>query len=243
MMMCFAIHFYETNRLMHTLPGLACLASFVSPTLIFEHFPRCTHRITQKCTNWIVWNYTQKMFAKKNSSIIYFSTLFFSHSCAFESCIKIEYAFTKQLRLDAADGEGQVFLIANNGDALVLGGDGQASNNGPLLEVGKIKRYEQDWMDTNDTISAMVRHPEQLNHFYSYSSCNYQEWKLDPENHNMTKVADQHSLFPTALPCPIDAAIFFKKQIHVFRGCKLWSEKGELTHLHNIGLQGDFAKM
>ena len=68
-----------------------------------------------------------------------------------QTCIKIEYAFTKQLKLDAADGDGQVFLVANTGDALVLGGDGQASNNGPLLEVGKIARFEQDWMDTNDT--------------------------------------------------------------------------------------------
>ena len=59
---------------------------------------------------------------------------------------------------------------------------------------------------------------------------------MEPNNHSMSRVGEEQSLFPTALPCPVDAAIHFKKQIHVFRGCKLWSEKGELTHLHKIGL-------
>ena len=60
--------------------------------------------------------------------------------------------------------------------------------------------------------------------------------EYNPHENNFTQVGQTQSLFPTNLPCPIDAAVYFKKSVYVFRGCKLWSDRGEVAHLHSIGL-------
>ena len=164
------------------------------------------------------------------------------------TCVKIKYAFTKIMEVDSANGDGQVFLATDKNQLIIVGGDGQTRDNGPLLEVGYLENDDfatgknNDFFGLPNNLTAMVRNPMNPDNYYGFSKCMIGEYKFDRENTKFEVVKnmmdnqnfDRDGILK--LPCPIDAALYFKQQILVFRGCSLWSEKGEVTHLHNIGL-------